>query len=109
MTIYHRLDGTMWYMDGALPRGVGDGPDYEHIRVYLAEHPEALVPEPAPPEPSPEELAAASRSRALADLAELDARAIRPLRAIAAGTATDVDRAELGRIEAESAELRKGL
>lgn len=42
-------------------------------------------------------------------LANIDAEAIRPLRAIAAGTATDTDRGRIAALETEAAELRQEL
>lgn len=48
---------------------------------------------------------AAARSR----LAELDAAAVRPLRAVVAGTATDADHTRLTEIEAEAQKLREAL
>lgn len=42
-------------------------------------------------------------------LTELDAQAVRPLRAIAAGTATDADTDKLREIEAKAAGLRAEL
>lgn len=45
----------------------------------------------------------------LAKLEALDSQAVRPLRAIVAGTATDVDRQKLTEIEAEAKKLRKEI
>ncbi len=45
----------------------------------------------------------------LAQLAETDSKVIRPLRAIAAGTATDEDRTRLAELEAQAEELRTVL
>ena len=42
-------------------------------------------------------------------LAAIDAEAIRPLRAIAAGTATTIDRGKIAALETEAAELRQEL
>ena len=42
-------------------------------------------------------------------LAAIDAEAIRPLRAIAAGTATTIDRGKIAALETEAAELRHEL
>jgi hypothetical protein len=42
------------------------------IKAYLAEHPEALIPEPQPPEPTPEEIAAAEEARIEAEETEKD-------------------------------------
>ena len=44
-----------------------------------------------------------------ARLAAIDAEAIRPLRAIAAGTATTIDRGKIVALETEAAELRREL
>lgn len=45
----------------------------------------------------------------LAQLDALDAKSVRPLRAVLAGTATDEDRAKLAAIEAQAAALRGRL
>lgn len=45
----------------------------------------------------------------LAELDRLDLQAVRPLRAIAAGTATETDRQKLTEIEEQVAQLRKEL
>ena len=44
-----------------------------------------------------------------AKLEELDLQAVRPLRAIVAGTATETDRQKLSEIEAEAKKLRKEI
>lgn len=60
-----------------------------------------------PERPSAEEMEAAqAKAEALADLADLDALAIRPLRAITAGTATEIDRNRLASLEGAAVELR---
>ena len=45
----------------------------------------------------------------VAELDALDLRAIRPLRAIAAGTATEADRRKVAEIETEAKKLRKKI
>lgn len=45
----------------------------------------------------------------LAELDRLDLQAVRPLRAIAAGTATETDRKKLAEIEEQAAQLRQEL
>lgn len=45
----------------------------------------------------------------LAELDRLDLQAVRPLRAIAAGTATDADRQKLTEIEEQAVQLRQEL
>ena len=45
----------------------------------------------------------------LAELDRLDLQAVRPLRAIAAGTATETDRKKLAEIEERAAQLRQEL
>ena len=49
------------------------------------------------------------KAEILARLAAIDAEAIRPLRAIAADTATGIDRGKIAALEAEAAELRQEL
>lgn len=44
-----------------------------------------------------------------AELSALDMQAVRPLRAIAAGTATDEDRVKLAELETQAAKLREKL
>lgn len=58
----------------------------------------------------PDPIAAADTRATLLDrLDRLDAQSVRPLRAVAAGTATDEDRAKLAAIEAEAVTLRAQL
>lgn len=45
----------------------------------------------------------------LAELDRLDLQAVRPLRAIAAGTATETDRKKLAKIEEQAVQLRQEL
>jgi hypothetical protein len=63
--------------------------------------------------PTPEEEAAAQkaseRQALFAELAALDAKAIRPMRAIGAGTATQADRDTLAAIEARASDIREAL
>ena len=54
------------------------------------------------PEPTTEQKIAELKQQ----LAELDLQAVRPLRAIAAGTATDEDKSRLAEIESKAEELR---
>lgn len=59
--------------------------------------------------PSQEELALVRAEEIRAELAEIDSLAVRPLRAIVAGTATDEDRARLAELEARADALRAEL
>lgn len=59
--------------------------------------------------PSQEELALVRAEEIRAELAEIDSLAVRPLRAIVAGTATDEDRARLAELEARADKLRAEL
>lgn len=59
--------------------------------------------------PSQEELALVRAEEIRAELAEIDSQAVRPLRAIVAGTATDEDRARLAELEARADALRAEL
>jgi len=61
------------------------------------------------PEPKPEELEAQRVSSLKAQLAALDFKAIRPLRAIAAGVATQEDKSYLAAIEEEATDMRAEL
>ena len=49
-----------------------DNPRYAEVLAYLAEHPEALVPEPVPPPPTPEQLLSQEMQQLLAYLASTD-------------------------------------
>lgn len=73
---------------------------------WVIEPVQATEPEP---EPTPEELTEKARAADLATLAELDWRTIRPLRAIAAGTATQADRDRLADLEAQADAIRARL
>lgn len=59
--------------------------------------------------PSQEELNLVRAEEIRAELAEIDSQAVRPLRAIVAGTATDEDRARLAELEARADALRAEL
>lgn len=60
--------------------------------------------------PSAEEIAKQKRKQEIiARLAAIDAASVRPLRAVADGTATDFDRQKLAALEAEAATLRAEL
>lgn len=61
------------------------------------------------PAKTPEEEAKEQESRLQAQLAEIDRKSARPLRALAAGTATDEDKAMLADLEEEAAALRAGV
>jgi hypothetical protein len=62
-----------------------------------------------PPPLTPEQLVEQHRAEIIARLAEIDIASIRPLRAIADGTATDFDREKLAALEAEAEALRGEL
>ena len=49
------------------------------------------------------------RGEIISELEKLDLKAVRPLRAIAAGTATEADKQKLAGIEAEAKKLRKEI
>lgn len=59
--------------------------------------------------PTREELALVRAEEIKAELAEIDSQAVRPLRAIVAGTATDEDRARLAELETRADKLRAEL
>lgn len=59
--------------------------------------------------PSQEELNLVRAEEIRDELAAIDSQAIRPLRAIAAGTATDEDKARLAELETEADKLRAEL
>lgn len=59
--------------------------------------------------PSQEELNLVRAEEIRAELAEIDSQAVRPLRAIVAGTATDEDKARLTELEARADALRAEL
>ena len=51
--------------------------DWAKVSAYLAEHPEALIPEPVPPPPTPEQVAEQARRANLSYLAATDWYSIR--------------------------------
>jgi hypothetical protein len=59
--------------------------------------------------PTAETLKAQERTATIARLAEIDREAIRPLRAVAAGTQTTADTDKLAALEAEAGQLRSTL
>ncbi len=62
-----------------------------------------------PPPPTQEELDARRRAEILAQLAEIDAASVRPLRAVVNGEAVQEDRDKLAALDAEAADLRAEL
>jgi hypothetical protein len=62
-----------------------------------------------PPAKTQAELDAERRAEIISRLSAIDTESVRPLRAIADGTATDFDRQKLAAAEAEAAELRAEL
>ena len=85
------------------------GAHYELIETRPGGHRKwRVVANPPAPAPTAEELAAQAAAEKAARFAALDSAAIRPLRAIVAGTATPADRDKLAELEAEAEALRKG-
>jgi len=79
--ISRRKDGSYQFGSGGSSYGLSvDDPFNAEVQAYLAEHPEALVPEPVPPEPTAEELKAQRIAEIKAELAALDVKSIRPMR-----------------------------
>jgi hypothetical protein len=62
-----------------------------------------------PPPPTPEETAEARRAEIMAELDDIDRHTIRPLRAMAKGTATEEDAERLAALESRAGELRAEL
>jgi hypothetical protein len=56
--IYKQSDDSYIINDGMYQARLDSAINIEMVKSYLAEHPEALVPEPMPPEPSVQEKAA---------------------------------------------------
>jgi hypothetical protein len=110
--IWKRANGSYVINDGTYGVGEDSAISITMVEAYLAEHPEALIPEPLLPKPTQEEREAMERCHILVRLAEIDTLTIRPLRATLAGTQTKTDTAKLKELETESAGLRgklKGL
>ena len=72
--IYARPDGTYVIQLNGCGYHCTDssGIKKDEVAAYLAEHPEALVPEPAPPAPTPEQLKEREIAEKLAYLASTD-------------------------------------
>lgn len=64
-----------------------DSPEGQEVTAYLAEHPEALVPEPLPPPPSDAELEAKAEAQRQALFAEYDVKALQYQREVRLGIA----------------------
>jgi hypothetical protein len=62
-----------------------------------------------PPAKTQADLDAERRAEIISRLSAIDTESVRPLRAVADGTATDFDRQKLAALEAEAAELRTEL
>jgi len=91
--------------------GFPDDPNGCHAEVqsYLAEHPEALVPEPVPPPPTPEQIKAQRIAQIKARLGEIDLETARPGRAVSLGIQTKADTDKLAELESEASDLRLEL
>ncbi|MDR2075954.1 MAG: hypothetical protein LBP61_03340 [Desulfovibrio sp.] len=108
--IYRSLDDS-YVIDGPCgPYHVQNNEEFHElwteIAAYAAAHPELVAREPPP---APEEPITKRRMEILFRLTEIDAASIRPLRAIADGSATDFDYNKLATLDAEAAELRDEL
>jgi hypothetical protein len=109
---YKRKDGTYVVDDyHVCPKSVDPYGKYDiaEVEAYLAEHPEALIDEPKPPKPTAEQIAQRERARIMAALDAIDRKAIRPLRAITAGSTSALDVELIGQLDAEAGVLRTEL
>jgi hypothetical protein len=111
---YYKKDGYYYELnDGIVPVWKGNeasnSEKFAEVEAYLAEHPEALIDEPKPPEPTAEQIAQRERTRITAALDAIDRKAIRPLRAIAAGSTSALDAELIGQLDAEAKALRTEL
>jgi len=105
-----RLDGSYVIMKGGMPYHVPNKGEWAglhaEVAAFAAENPGQVAPENAP---TPEDLAAQRADEIRARLTELDLASIRPLRALADGSATDEDRLRIAALDAEAAALREEL
>lgn len=102
--------GHTEYRDGRMPEPINDE---SVILPWIALHEDEAARMDAEiesmanaPEPTEDELVAARIAAIDAQLAQIDAESVRPLRAMLAGDATDEDRARLTALEAEAVSLR---
>lgn len=108
--IFILTDNSHFHPTGAWYRVPADDSDLKsEVESYLAEHPEALVPEPVPPEPSAEELAARRIQELKSKLYDIDVKTARPARLVALGRATQEDLDKLNALEDEAEVLREEL
>jgi hypothetical protein len=87
-TMFYRADGGIVCSWDGKPYSVtkeSNPENWETITAYLAEHPEALVPEPQPPEPSVGELSKMKSVQDEAKELDLDMKWIREQRKKAKG------------------------
>jgi hypothetical protein len=108
---WHNGSGHIEYSDGR-SNAVLTADEYATaVTPYVQawEEEKARLEEEANRLPTPEELVAVRKAEILAQLMEIDADSIRPLRAIADGTATDFDREKLAALDSEAADLREEL
>lgn len=82
---------------------------YSEVESYLADHPEALIPEPKPREPTQEEKINIEIASINSKLNSIDQKSGRALRAICSKNATDADYAMLSKLEDEAKVLREKL
>jgi hypothetical protein len=88
--IFKRIDGSYVINDGTYhATSTGESAiTSEMVEVYLAEHPDALVPEPIPPAPTDSQLEAAAEAQRQARFAEYDTAIMRLKRAERMGDPT---------------------
>lgn len=107
--------------DGFIPRWNGEAweqvENHKGEEGYLNGQPHTIkdygpLPEgwsTTPLEPTPEEQAAQRRAQIMAQLAEIDAASVRPLRALVRGEAVQADTDKLAALDAEAEKLRAEL
>lgn len=109
--VYKDRDGNYSLAHNGCRTAVVKGDDtgvwtHDEVSAYLAEHEDALVPEPVPPPPTPEELAARRRAEIMRELGEIDLKTARAGRVIAIGRGTPDDIAYLDNYENQAEALR---
>lgn len=108
MTLIHRDDDTFVIVEEqyhVVPKTVDpkNKYDYDEIKAYAQAHPDDVVEEATY---YANDILLDERATLKSQCNALDLKAVRPLRAIAAGTGTEGDAARLAEIEAQVATIR---
>jgi hypothetical protein len=110
--LYKNNDGTYEAIKDGMPYCVNetDTPEvWTEMQKWIAENNIQVSERPSEPEKTAEQIKSESIASITGQLAELDSKSARPLRAIVSGTATDDDKVKLTDYENQAVALRAQL